>query len=168
MFTAQLSLIHNHWSRLSAHTSLITALLIKVIYSLRTFHSHLHVDWLNYLPFLLYDIRYFPSSQKVEVHSGGPQALSPTLHCFNSEQKFRWVTGFRDSKAGNFSKKLYQYLRSSVSPIIGGKKGRNVYVAPYCDRMWHDSCNIFGFLKMSKKIFKMQPSKHVLHFRWAC
>ena len=38
---------------------------------------------------------------------------------------------------------LDQYLRSYVSPIIGGKKGRNIYVAPYCDRMWHDSCNIF-------------------------
>ena len=26
-------------------------------------------------------------------------------------------------------------LRSYVSPIIRGKNGRNVYAAPYCDRM---------------------------------
>ena len=47
-----------------------------------------------------------------------------------------------------------------------GEKGHNVYIAPYWDRMWHDSCNIFGFLKTPETIFKMQPSKHVLHCRW--
>ena len=46
---------------------------------------------------------------------------------------------------------IYQHSRSYVSPITRGKKGRNVYVAPYCDRKWHDSCNIFGFLKTSIK-----------------
>ena len=61
-----------------------------------------------------------------------------------------------------FTYYINQYLRSLVSRII--EKGRNICVAPYCDRMWHDY--IFGFLKTSKKY--MQPSKHVLHFRRKC
>ena len=47
----------------------------------------------------------------------------------------------------------------SVFDIIGkshykNKKGRNVYVVPYCDRMQHYFCNIPGFLKTSKKLLK--------------
>ena len=39
---------------------------------------------------------------------------------------------------------------------IGGKKGHSVYVVPYCDRICHDSCNIFGFLKRLYLKFDLQ------------
>ena len=45
------------------------------------------------------------------------------------------------------SEKDRQQGRGREQSLKKSKKGCNVYVAPYCDRMWHVSCNIFGFLK---------------------
>ena len=68
--------------------------------------------------------------------------------CFLS-RKIQWSN--KQSYHEYISVYIHQYLRSHLSPIIRGQKGRNVYVVPYCDRMWHNPSNIFGFLKKRSK-----------------
>ena len=67
---------------------------------------------------------------------------------------------------GGLSMLLYTYLRyidlreqiinKSVFKITGNKiitarKGRNIFGMSVCERLWHWTCNIFVFLKLSKK-----------------
>ena len=46
-----------------------------------------------------------------------------------------------------------------------GNKVLNVYVAPYFDKMWHDSSNILEILKRVKKNIKTEPFNTWLAFQ---